>query len=45
MGHSTYSLEYPGSRLATKVDEANVDTSKFIESSSQWIWVLEARAY
>ena len=27
-----------------KVDEANVDTSNFVESSSRWVWALEARA-
>ena len=27
-----------------KVDEANVDTSNYVESSNQWIWVLEAWA-
>ena len=24
------------------VDEANVDISNFVESSSRWIWALEA---
>ena len=27
-----------------KVDEANVDTSSFVESISWWIWALEAWA-
>ena len=28
----------------SNVDEANVDTSSFVESSRQWIWGLEAWA-
>ena len=35
-------VEPANSNLVDKVDEANVDTSSLVESSSQWIRALEA---